>query len=512
MKAAVKNVSDRVIPVGAARAGGVAVGQPDGARRLRTLSRIPVMNQHLVALFAAVAASAALVTGCGGGGGGGNGTSPPPPPPPPGSPRGTLVGTANVSSISKTSIDNFGSNGNKGPFKAGETASCSVSIRQIQYATVDAAGTALTASAGLLVPVGGDACQKSRPLLTFQHGTSDVDTFDGSNAGGSLPQTLAKYFVAHGYVVVIPDYLGYGASVGHYHPYVNAEADAATVIDAVRGARNWFASADGQASGATLSGQLFLSGTSEGGYVTMATHRTMERDFAGEFAVAADVPVSGPYDLATEVMNDLLYADTSGNSASGSSAFLLTAYQHVYGDLYTTPSQVFRAPWDGTVETLFPGTYGSDSQAIQDCKIPYALDTEPGKKAGNCPSTAPLLQAQFVDDYENGRAGTSGGIARTHVEANGLLQGWRTGRNIGPMTVCYGDLDTVASANATAAGTYFGIPAIDVQTTGPGFITSWMVTNSASSSSLEYHGEVEAPGCTAYARYSVFDPLVGNVP
>src|SRR5699024_4613953 len=131
--------------------------------------------QHLVALFAAVAASAALVSGCGGGGGG-NGTSPPPPPP--GSPRGTLVGTANVSSISTKTIDNFGSNGNKGPFKSGETATCSVSIRQIQYVTVDAAGTTLTASAGLLVPLGGDACQKSRPLLTFQHGTSDVSTFD----------------------------------------------------------------------------------------------------------------------------------------------------------------------------------------------------------------------------------------------------------------------------------------------------------------------------------------------
>jgi len=468
------------------------------------------MNQQLVALFAAVAASAALVSACGGGGGG-NGTSPPPPPPP-GSARGTLVGTANVSSLSKNAIDSFGSTGNKGPFKPGESASCTVSTRQIRYVTVDPAGTSLTASAGLLVPVGGDACQKSRPLLTFQHGTSDADTFDGSNAGGSLPQTLAKYFAAHGYVVVIPDYLGYGASLGHYHPYVNAEANAATVIDAVRAARHWFASAEGQASGATLSGQLFLSGTSEGGYVTIAAHRTMERDFAGEFAVTADVPVSGPYDLATEVMNDLLHADTSGSSASGSSAFLLTAYQQVYGDLYATPSEVFRAPWDGTVETLFPGSYGSDSQAIQACRIPYALDTEPGKKVGNCPSSAPLLQAQFVDDYENGRAGTRGAIARAHVEANGLLQGWRTGRNIGPMTVCYGDLDTVAAVNATAAADFFGTPAIDVQTTGPGFITAWMAANSGSSSSLEYHGEVEAPGCTAYARYVVFDPLVGSVP
>ena len=299
---------------------------------------------------------------------------------------------------------------------------------------------------------------------------------------------------------------------GHYHPYVNAEATAATVVDAVRAARAWFATADGTASGASLSGQLFLSGTSEGGYVTMATHRTMERDFASEFAVTADVPVSGPYDLGTEVMDDLQGADAAGKSATGSSAFLLTAYQKIYGDIYAAPDQVFAAPWDGTVETLFPGVYGSDSQAIQDCKIPYALDTPPGKKAGNCASSTPLLQPQFVSDYEGNKPGTPGGIARRHIEDNGLLQGWRTGRNVAPMTVCYGDLDPTAQTNAVAAGSFFGIAAVDVQTTGPAFITSWMVANSGSASSLEYHGEVEAPGCTAYARYSVFDTLVPSVP
>jgi len=465
---------------------------------------------RLAALFAAVAASATLVA-CGGGGGGGGAPSPTPtpvPPPPPGTARGTLVGTADPATIAKSTIDHFGSDGSKGPFQAGETAACSVTIRQIRYATVDPSGATLTASAGLLVPSGPKACQDARPLLSFQHGTSDIDSFDGSDPNAQLPLTLAKYFAAHGYVVVIPDYLGYGASIGHYHPYVAAEPEAATVIDAVRAARQWVAGSDGVASGVTLSGQLFLSGTSEGGYVTMATHRTMERDFAAEFTVTADVPTSGPYDLASEVLNDLQLADASGNSETGASTFLLTAYQQIYGDVYGAPSQVFQAPWSGTVEGLFPGPYGSDTQAIKACRIPFSLDTPPGKPVSGCADATPLLQPQFVSDYENAAPGTRGGTTRAHVEANGLLQGWKGGRNAAPMTACYGDLDAIAALNATTAATALGIPAVDVQVTGPAFITTWMAANSGGSSPLEYHGEVEAPGCTAYARYVVFDPFV----
>jgi hypothetical protein len=228
----------------------------------------------------------------------------------------------------------------------------------------------------------------------------------------------------------------------------------------------------------------------------------MERDFPAEFVITANVPTSGPYDLGTEVMTDLATADSTENSATASATFLLTSYQDIYGDIYTSTTQVFRSPWSGTVEGLFPGVYGSAGAAMKDCKIPFNIDTAPSPPMGSC-STEPLLQPQFVIDYENGNAGTSGGIARGHVEANGLLQAWK---NAAPMTVCYGSLDTMAQTNALSAATFFGIGAVDVQSTGPAFITSWMVANA--SSGKEYHGQVEAPGCTAYARYAVFDTFV----
>ena len=475
-------------------------------------------TKNLAALFAAVAATAALVAACGGGGSANVAPVPNPPPPPPGTPRGTLTSAVSTGTLATSDVDNFDSDsGNTdGPVKAGETATCSVSLLRIQYATVDAAGTSLTASAGLLVPAKdpkkpAGTCLGAHPLLTFQHGTSDTSGFDGSDPTAVAPLTMAKYFASHGYVVVIPDYLGYGSTAGHYHPYVIAESDAATVIDAVRAARNWFPTSAGIASGVTLSSQLFLTGTSEGGYVTMATHREMESDaYASEFTITADVPVSGPYALADEVRNDLQSADVNNNSATGGSTFLLTAYQAEYGDLYSAPADIFQAPWADTVVGLFPGQYGSDNEAIKACKIPYALDTAPGKPAGSCPSYNPLLQPQFVTDYLAGTPGTHGGIAAAHVGDNDLRQSWANGnKNKAPMTLCYGDQDPIAMTNALSAQTFFGSSAdiVNVQTTtDQPFIASWMVAHSTDAKNpLVYHGQVEGPGCTAYARYGVFD-------
>ena len=478
------------------------------------------MPKHLVALFAAVATTACLVAGCGGGS---DTAAAPgsPTPPPPGPARGTLTGTENLSTKTTAEIDAFNASGGMGPTAPGETASCAASLRQIDYASVDPQGLAVTASAGLLVPVAppgasaalAAACTVGRPLLSFQHGTSDTVGFEGANAHGTLSQTLAMYFVSHGYVVVVPDYLGYGASIGHYHPYVVADAEATTVIDAVRAARNWIASNDGIASGVTLSGQLFLSGTSEGGYVTMATHRAMERDFPTEFTITADVPISGPYDLTTEVLDDLAFADSTHNEEAGATAFLLSGMQGTYGDIWMSANEVFQPPWDATAANLFPSaTFGDDQAAIAACQIPFNITTSPSPPEGSCART-PLLQPGFVTDFNAATPGTAGGVARGHVDDNDLLQGWvNGGRNLAPMTVCYGSPDTTAALNATAARDFFHIDAIDVQTTGPDFITQWMVYVTANPGQLEYHGGIEAPGCTAYARYQVFDAYVGIVP
>jgi hypothetical protein len=421
--------------------------------------------------------------------------------------RGTIVATGTTSTISTATIDAFAADQTNGPSKPGETATCAVTLRRLDYATIDPTGAAVAASAGLLVPT-GTGCTGARPLLSAQHGTATLATFDGADPTAPLPLMAARYFASHGYIVVIPDYLGYGASQADmtYHPYVAAEANASTVIDGVRAARQWFATAEGVASGVTLDGELFLFGTSEGGYVTLATERAMQRDFAAEFPLTTVVPTSGSYDLPTEVMDDLQFADAAGDSESGSAAFLITSYQQLFGDIYAAPADVFQSPWADTVTGLFPGVYSAYSKAMDACQIPFDVVTSPGPAVGSCPRNA-LLQPAFVADYLAGTPGTAGAAMRGHVDANSLVSpAWAPGA---PTVLCYGSLDTMAQANTLTAAAALGLPpadVADVQVSGPAYITDWVA--GATHAGLEYHGQVEAPACTAYARYVVMDALV----
>lgn len=65
-------------------------------------------------------------------------------------------------------------------------------------------------------------------------------------------QLVGAMFAAQGYIVVAPNYTGYAGSTLDYHPDLNAEAQAADMIDAWRAARRGFAQI-GVAASARLS-------------------------------------------------------------------------------------------------------------------------------------------------------------------------------------------------------------------------------------------------------------------
>ena len=65
------------------------------------------------------------------------------------------------------------------------------------------------------------------------------------------------------------------------------------MIDSIRAAR---AAAFGQ--GVALSGKVMLTGYSQGGHSSMAAHRAIERDNAGEINVVAGAHLAGPYNLS----------------------------------------------------------------------------------------------------------------------------------------------------------------------------------------------------------------------
>ena len=202
----------------------------------------------------------------------------------------------------------------------------------------------IVASGFILLPK-GKAPKEGWPILAWAHGTTGVaDTCAPSSdyVGGPVhiyQQIAAKAlnaWLARGYAVVAPDYQGLGTPSGH--PYMNAQSQLHTVVDAVRTThhlkpykfnKNWYVMGHSQGGAASLAvaayGQkdapeLNLRGAialAPGGYQYegiaeyVATHSQIDTSVAAFFPIvllgaeAAD-PSLAPANLVSPEMVEIL--------------------------------------------------------------------------------------------------------------------------------------------------------------------------------------------------------------
>jgi pimeloyl-ACP methyl ester carboxylesterase len=170
-----------------------------------------------------------------------------------------------------------------------------VGTLRFNYETIDPFGLPILASALLLFP---ENAPGALPLLSVQHGTLFLK--DDAKSTSTSAYGSAAAFATLGYVTVLPDYLGMGDSPG-YQAYLHARSEAICVVDALRAARTLSVS-----NGLALNGQLFLFGYSQGGHVTMATHRELEAFHTNEFTLTASAPCAGAYDLGGVTVESIL--------------------------------------------------------------------------------------------------------------------------------------------------------------------------------------------------------------
>ncbi len=244
---------------------------------------------------------------------------------------------------------------------------CDVLIYHIEYETVGGANEPTTASAALMVPTGfGSKCTGTRLILLYAHGTSTDRAFNMADTKNSETVIVAALFASQGYIVVAPNYAGYDTSTLPYHPYLIADQQSKDMMDALTAART----ALPLASATTIkdSGQLFVTGYSQGGYVAMATQRAME---AAGMSLTASAPMSGPYSLAAYA-DAIFYGEVSGG-APVTSTLLIDGYQRAYGNVFSSTSDIFEAQYASGIGSLLPSTM-TRSQLYADGKLPqYAL-------------------------------------------------------------------------------------------------------------------------------------------
>lgn len=204
----------------------------------------------------------------------------------------------------------------------------------LTYETVSPDGESVVASGALLVPV----TTESFPLLAFQHGTLS-DPGEAPSLFNSPYTDQAAVFASTGYVMALPDFLGYGASDHLDHPYEHRQSLATATRDMIRAAREFFLVERREG----LSDQLFLSGYSQGGFATLATLKLLQDAHADEFQVTAATAGGGAYNK-TETFRQIVAADMELPQI-GLYLWVLDVYNRIYPELGRPLSEYIREPW-----------------------------------------------------------------------------------------------------------------------------------------------------------------------
>jgi hypothetical protein len=260
----------------------------------------------------------------------------------------------------------------------------------------------------VLMPTAASLTKASVPLIAVQHGTqlyrsSAPSRFnpsllllrtspDQSGAGENYVEcVIAAYMATAGYIVVMPDYPGFGDDAGS-HPYVHSSLGP-VVRDAAKAA---IALARGSAWKDTVSwnGQVFLFGYSEGGYATLVGARAAQAD--SSLGLTAAVPADGPYDLSGTMAQ--LIASKAPELYPYYAPYLFVGYHSIYGDSVYSYSSVFEGSYDMSLPPLFDGTHTAiDIAAVMTDQVPADYLTSQAL-AGLTSTTNAIYQTLMAND------------------------------------------------------------------------------------------------------------------
>jgi pimeloyl-ACP methyl ester carboxylesterase len=205
-------------------------------------------------------------------------------------------------------------------------------------------GADITASGVVSIP----DTENPVPMISLQHGTIVKHDEAPTEQTASLENAfLFAVMAAPGFIAVVPDYLGFGSSAQVLHPYYVEEYMAGSILDNLKAAKELATDV-----GKTCTGDLYLAGYSEGGYATMAAHKSIEQNGLEGFNLVASFPAAGGYDVKgfqenyfqLETYNDPYYI-----------AYVAMAYKTAYG--WTEPlTDFFNESYVNIIPELFDGT------------------------------------------------------------------------------------------------------------------------------------------------------------
>lgn len=241
-----------------------------------------------------------------------------------------------------------------------------ITFTKVTYEAIDPFGETKILSGLIGYPVlPAEERDKQLSIVSIQHGTlfaeSDTPSFNKFKDTTTLKDALSLIPPTHenGYIIVVPDYFGYGADEKdmHYYEVRSSLAEATRkLIEAVPS----FAQDKSLHINPT---KLFLFGYSEGGFATMSTLKSFSEN-PDNFTDIVTVAGAGAYDkveTATHVIQQ-----TSGDSPNFTASYLwvLLTYDKVY-NINRNLSQLVQPEMEPVVKK-----YAETDKIMQAQKIP----------------------------------------------------------------------------------------------------------------------------------------------
>jgi hypothetical protein len=225
---------------------------------------------------------------------------------------------------------------------------------RLVYRTVDTRGRPITASGLMVLP---DSGARQLSVVSFDHGTESYRGDAPSKSPTGFEPAPAYTFASAGFAVADPDYLGLGTGPG-LQPYLDVPSETTASLDMLRAVRNYLTG-----HGVSARRDVLATGFSQGASAALGLGRALAHGADPYFRIGALAPISGVYDLPGAEVPAILDGDLvtlNPDPQLGAkytvlyAAMGLVAFNRVH-PFFTSPSEVFQAPYAGTIETLLDG-------------------------------------------------------------------------------------------------------------------------------------------------------------
>ncbi len=230
-------------------------------------------------------------------------------------------------------------------------------------------GEAIQASGLIGIPVENDV---PLPIISVYHGTLVKHADAPSVASGDY--LLLTALATTGAITLVPDFSGFGSSTNVLHPYFVEEGEAVPAVDMILATQELM-----EDSAIVWNSKLLLTGYSEGGYVTLATHKYLQEHKELGLEVTASAAGSGAYD---QVHMKNYFFELENYDQPFYLAYAIYASQK-YDNVEEPLEIFFQQPYADKIPSLFDGSKGS-------AEINSELTT-------HVPS---LLQPEFLENSE----------------------------------------------------------------------------------------------------------------